>query len=149
MCFYSDPDWYASLCTDEIKPLEGKPRKCYECSAPIAVGQLCRQVYMQQNHPDEWEDGDHEEGEEFRTGETFSCTICEPCTRLLECIQEIETEAGCQDHESQPMFGELSEAMHHEPEMAWKYADRFRQKFPQFAGHNMVARVEKTEDDDE
>ena len=106
MCFINECDWYAETVIDEERPAE-KPLKCYECHRAVPTGETMRHVDMWESetckhnpsHDDyegpEMDSEECPEGCEHDFGESFSCSICQECAKLLKAIEASEIEEGC------------------------------------------------------
>lgn len=129
MCFYHDDadyDWSPKVVEVSEGPATGR-RKCSECRRWINPGEWMHRTYMQQNDPDEWEGIP----ELFDEGETYTYTRCEPCNDILNIIQEVEEEEGCEGPETRPLLTELEDALTYNAE----YVNRAIRTKPALANH--------------
>ena len=127
MCFRNDYDWYPQVVEIEQVVLS-KPTRCEECRRKLPTGETMKRTYLQENHPDDWDDEDGNPVD-FEPGETSLHYTCLPCCQLLEAVQSAEEDAGCKGDEAMPAVGELGDALYDEPE---RYLAKLKELYPNF-----------------
>jgi hypothetical protein len=113
MCFYSDPDWYASQVEEDEGPALSDCR-CCECRRVIKAGEWRKRVEMQEREdgiyctPDKGEHADGCDGEDCEydgPGETWAGHFCRDCETLRAAIRKVEEAEGCHGSEAEPSMG--------------------------------------------
>jgi len=149
MCFYTESDWYASVC-DVTRPVATKTVACDECRRRILPGEEYVNIYQQEretcrncefdDEADDPEDlGEEENAErcpegECDFGETFDYDRCVQCDQALRAIEAVELSRGCKAQHALPALTQLYEAMW-EADEDGAYAAKALEMFPHLRGH--------------
>lgn len=158
MCFYNDPDWYASPVTDELRTATA-PLTCMECRSPIPIDAQYRYVYQQEHECCRCLDFerclDDDATIEARGdtctcptpdyGETYHYHRCLDCDKFLSAVAAVEHDAGCPSDESQPcyegMIEEISEGHGYGDESAVRYFKRANRDYPELKRSGYLKRI--------
>lgn len=139
MCFIKDydGDWTARVSeTDDFVAIE--PVRCGECRSMIPVGDRVNHLHQQEyltcaceEEACDCEGDDHSDCACDGYGEEFDIFWCDDCRRFLDCINEVEVEAGCSGNETTPVQGEMTESIRDGgTEEAKKYFQLALRRFP-------------------
>lgn len=149
MCFYNDPDFYATVISTEVKevPYSRVPVRCCECGEIMPLGSKMHCVTMQEHK--ECQNDDHEDNPDCKHdfGESYSCHWCDLCEKMLIAIELLEEEEGCPKGARRPLHEGLYESLVEHGERD-KYAEAALAMFPELSGHRILRWYEKPDDDE-
>lgn len=157
MCFYHDPDWYASV-TEETTPVATKPFRCEECGVTIQAGESYYHLYQQEREECmdceeglcscvDWEadEPDYEHAckcEKPNYGEDYTYRSCHDCRKFLEAVAKHERDEGCRADESRPSLGGMIDELQElEPEHLVGYFATANQMYPELAQSGYLERI--------